>query len=69
LPSQVLEIGGKFSSRLIVKNFSKGRFEILLQNDCNLVINFVNLPFGYVNENCYESVKLWDPVHQVLELN
>lgn len=51
------------------KNFSKGRFELLLQNDCNLVINFVNLPFGYVNENCYESVKLWDPVNQVLELN
>jgi len=45
--------------------------ELLLQNDGNLVMHFVNLPFGYVNENenYYESVKLWDPVHQVLELN
>lgn len=54
LPSQVVE-------RLKETNFSKGRCEILLQNDGNLVMFFVNLTFGYVdeNENYYESVKLW----------
>ncbi|WJX91812.1 hypothetical protein P8452_73537 [Trifolium repens] len=55
LPSQVVEKGGKLSSRLKETNFSKGRFELLLQNDGNLVMHSINLPSGNVNENYYES--------------
>ncbi|MCI42316.1 G-type lectin S-receptor-like serine/threonine protein kinase RLK1-like, partial [Trifolium medium] len=36
LPSQVLEIDGNLSSRFKETNFSKGRFELLLQDDGNL---------------------------------
>ncbi|XP_057428170.1 G-type lectin S-receptor-like serine/threonine-protein kinase RLK1 [Lotus japonicus] len=55
LPSQVLDKGGELSSRLRDTNFSKGRFELLFQDDGNLVIHSINLPSGYVNENYYES--------------
>ncbi|KAJ1427874.1 Bulb-type lectin domain [Sesbania bispinosa] len=55
LPSQVLGKGGKLSSRLKETNFSKGRFELLLQNDGNLVMHSINLPSEYVNENYYKS--------------
>ncbi|CAK8560102.1 unnamed protein product [Lathyrus sativus] len=55
LPSQVIEKGGKLSSRLRETNFSKGRFELLLQSDGNLAMHSINLPSGYVNENYYES--------------
>ncbi|XP_061351084.1 G-type lectin S-receptor-like serine/threonine-protein kinase LECRK3 [Gastrolobium bilobum] len=55
LPSQILEKGGKLSSRLMETNFSKGRFELVFQNDGNLVMHSINLPSGYANENYYES--------------
>ncbi|GAU37297.1 hypothetical protein TSUD_354530 [Trifolium subterraneum] len=55
LPSQVVDKGRKLSSRLKDTNFNKGRFELLLQNDGNLVMHSINLPSGYVNENYYES--------------
>ncbi|CAK8560101.1 unnamed protein product [Lathyrus sativus] len=55
LPSQVVEKGRKLSSRLKETDFSKGRFELLLQSDGNLVMHSINLPSGYVNENYYES--------------
>ncbi|CAI8608245.1 unnamed protein product [Vicia faba] len=56
LPSQVIDKGGKLSSRLKESNFSKGRFELLLQDDGNLVMHSINLPSGYINkENYYES--------------
>ncbi|CAL0329536.1 unnamed protein product [Lupinus luteus] len=55
LPTQVMEKGGKLSSRLKEKDFKKGRFEFFLQDDGNLVIYSVNLPSGYVNEHYYES--------------
>ncbi|XP_039684654.1 G-type lectin S-receptor-like serine/threonine-protein kinase RLK1 [Medicago truncatula] len=56
LPSQVLRKGGSLSSRLKETNFSKGRFELLLQNNGSLVMHSINLPSGYVNvENYYES--------------
>ena len=55
LPSQVLQKDGKLSSRLKESNFSKGRFELVLQNDSNLVIHSINLPSGNANENYYES--------------
>ncbi|GAU37293.1 hypothetical protein TSUD_354490 [Trifolium subterraneum] len=55
LPSQILPKGEKLSSRLKETNFSTGRFELLLQNDGNLVMHSINLPSGYANENYYES--------------
>ncbi|KAI5423048.1 hypothetical protein KIW84_046161 [Lathyrus oleraceus] len=55
LPSQVLEKGVKLSSMLKETNFSKGRFELHLQNDGDLVMYSINLPSSYVNENYYES--------------
>ncbi|AET01339.2 G-type lectin S-receptor-like Serine/Threonine-kinase RLK1, putative [Medicago truncatula] len=55
LPSQFLQKGGSLSSRLKESNFSKGRFELVLQNDGNLVIHSINLPSGSANENYYES--------------
>ncbi|CAL5195415.1 unnamed protein product [Lathyrus oleraceus] len=55
LPSQVIEKGGKLFSRLRETNFSKGRFELLLQSDGNLVMYSVNLPSRYANGNYYES--------------
>ncbi|KAL5062988.1 hypothetical protein RYX36_024725 [Vicia faba] len=55
LPSQVIDKGVKLSSKLKERNFSKGRFELLLQSDGNLVMHSINLPSGYTNENYYES--------------
>ncbi|PNX72857.1 G-type lectin S-receptor-like serine/threonine-protein kinase, partial [Trifolium pratense] len=55
LPSQVLKKGGKLSSRLKETHFSKGRFELLFQNDGNLVMHFIDIPSRYANENYYES--------------
>ncbi|XP_057446920.1 G-type lectin S-receptor-like serine/threonine-protein kinase RLK1 [Lotus japonicus] len=55
LPSQVLEKGGKLSSRLTDTNFSKGRSELFFKDDGNLVVYSINLPSGSVNENYYES--------------
>ncbi|PNX82649.1 G-type lectin S-receptor-like serine/threonine-protein kinase, partial [Trifolium pratense] len=55
LPSQVLEIDGNLSSRFKETNFSKGRFELHLQKDGNLVMHSINLPSGHANENYYES--------------
>jgi len=56
LPSQFLQKGGKLYSRLKESNFSKGRFELLLQDDGNLVMHSINLPSGYANkEKYYES--------------
>ena len=43
LPTQVLEIGGMLSSRQAEGNYSKGRFQIRLVPDGNLVLNTFNL--------------------------
>ncbi|PNX60637.1 G-type lectin S-receptor-like serine/threonine-protein kinase, partial [Trifolium pratense] len=53
LPSQVVEKGGKLSSRLKETNFSKGRFELLLQGNGDLVMHSINLPSGYANQDDY----------------
>ncbi|WJX86090.1 hypothetical protein P8452_68450 [Trifolium repens] len=53
LPSQVVEKGGNLSSRLKETNFSKGRFELLLQGNGDLVMRSINLPSGYVNKEAY----------------
>ncbi|OIW17644.1 hypothetical protein TanjilG_28994 [Lupinus angustifolius] len=55
LPTQVMQKGGKLSSRLKENDFKKGKFEFFLQDDGNLVMYSVNLPSGYVNDNYYTS--------------
>ncbi|KAK7286728.1 hypothetical protein RJT34_21939 [Clitoria ternatea] len=55
LPSQTMERGEKLSSMLGEKNFKKGRFEFLFQNDGNLVMHSINLPSELANENYYQS--------------
>ncbi|RZC19821.1 G-type lectin S-receptor-like serine/threonine-protein kinase RLK1 [Glycine soja] len=55
LPSQSLEKGEKLSSRFLESNFSKGRFELLLQMDGILSIHALNSPFEYASENYYET--------------
>ena len=57
LPTQILEKGVKLNSRLSEKNLSKGRFELVLRQDGNLVFRSINLPSGYFNddEHYYES--------------
>ncbi|KAI4334696.1 hypothetical protein L6164_013410 [Bauhinia variegata] len=55
LPSQILERKGRLSSRLSETNLARGRFEIVFQDDGNLVFHSVNLPTDYANENYFES--------------
>ncbi|XP_058743447.1 G-type lectin S-receptor-like serine/threonine-protein kinase LECRK2 [Vicia villosa] len=55
LPSQVLDKGGKLRSKLKETDFRKGRFELHLQNDGDLVMYSINLPSDYANDNYYES--------------
>ncbi|KAL9319693.1 hypothetical protein ACSQ67_011532 [Phaseolus vulgaris] len=51
VPTQVLELGGKLSSRQGEFNFSTGRFKLHLQEDGNLVFKLANL----LSNNSYES--------------
>ncbi|KAB5520237.1 hypothetical protein DKX38_024556 [Salix brachista] len=45
LPTQILEVGGKLSSRLQESNYSKGRFLLRLQpNDGSIVLKTIALP-------------------------
>uniref|UniRef100_A0A2N9J8G3 non-specific serine/threonine protein kinase n=1 Tax=Fagus sylvatica TaxID=28930 RepID=A0A2N9J8G3_FAGSY len=60
LPTQSMERGGVVSSRQSETNFSKGRFQLRLQDDGNLVLNSINLPTTYANEAYYESGTLGD---------
>ncbi|XP_059651807.1 G-type lectin S-receptor-like serine/threonine-protein kinase LECRK2 [Cornus florida] len=55
LPTQVLEVGGKLSSRQKESNFSKGRFQLRLRPDGNLVLNTIALPTQYENDPYYVS--------------
>ncbi|RZC19824.1 G-type lectin S-receptor-like serine/threonine-protein kinase RLK1 [Glycine soja] len=55
LPSQPLEKGEKLLSRFLESNFSKGRFELLLQMDGILSIHALNSPSEYANENYCET--------------
>ncbi|KAJ7957398.1 Receptor-like protein kinase [Quillaja saponaria] len=54
LPLQIMEKGGFLSSQLSEKNFSKGRFQLQLLQDGNLVLKSINLPTNY-NESYYET--------------
>ncbi|KAG6781754.1 hypothetical protein POTOM_014667 [Populus tomentosa] len=55
LPSQVLDRGMTLSSRQSETNFSKGRFQLKLRDDGNLVLATINLPGDYTNEPYYKS--------------
>jgi hypothetical protein len=55
LPTQTMELGGVVSSRQSETSFSKGRFQLRLQQDGNLVLNTINLPTTYANEAYYAS--------------
>ncbi|XP_068338113.1 G-type lectin S-receptor-like serine/threonine-protein kinase LECRK4 [Pyrus communis] len=49
LPGQTIEKNGKLSCRQSETNYTKGRFQLRLQDDGNLVLNTVNLPTDYAN--------------------
>ncbi|KAH0997995.1 hypothetical protein GBA52_021859 [Prunus armeniaca] len=55
LPGQTLERSGTLSSRQSETNYSKGRFQLLLQGDGNLVISTINLPSNFANEPYYST--------------
>ncbi|XP_042513927.1 G-type lectin S-receptor-like serine/threonine-protein kinase LECRK2 [Macadamia integrifolia] len=54
LPSQILELGGMLSSRQPT-NYSRGRFQLRLLNDGNLVLNTIALPTNYAYAAYYVS--------------
>ncbi|XP_024159152.1 G-type lectin S-receptor-like serine/threonine-protein kinase RLK1 [Rosa chinensis] len=55
LPGQDIEKGGKLRSQRSETNFSKGRFELRMQDDGNLVLVTINLPTEFVNAPYYAS--------------
>ncbi|XP_021832246.1 G-type lectin S-receptor-like serine/threonine-protein kinase LECRK3 [Prunus avium] len=55
LPGQTLERSGKLSSRQSETNYSKGRFQLLLQEDGNLVLSTINLPTNFANSPYYAT--------------
>ncbi|KAA8520292.1 hypothetical protein F0562_014548 [Nyssa sinensis] len=55
LPTQVLGAGGMLSSRQKESNFSKGRFQLRLLPDGNLVLNTIALPTEFPYEAYYLS--------------
>ncbi|ONH99196.1 hypothetical protein PRUPE_6G017200 [Prunus persica] len=55
LPGQKIERSGTLSSRQSETNYLKGRFQLLLQGDGNLVISTINLPTEFANEPYYST--------------
>ncbi|KAF8396073.1 hypothetical protein HHK36_017685 [Tetracentron sinense] len=55
LPTQILEVGGKLSSRQKVANYSIGRFQLRLLPDGNLVLNTIALPTEFAYAAYYIS--------------
>ncbi|VVA40618.1 PREDICTED: G-type lectin S-receptor [Prunus dulcis] len=55
LPGQTFERSRKLSSRQSETNYSKGRFQLLLQDDGNLVISTINLPTNFANAPYYAT--------------
>ncbi|CAL9021997.1 unnamed protein product [Prunus brigantina] len=55
LPGQIIETGGNLVSRQSETNYSKGRFQLRLQQDGNLVLNSINFTTGSTNTPYYQS--------------
>ncbi|KAM1697495.1 hypothetical protein ACFX13_029501 [Malus domestica] len=55
LPGQTIERKGKLSCKQSEANYEKGRFQLRLQDDGNLVLNTVNLPTDYANKPYYAT--------------
>ncbi|KAL2941998.1 G-type lectin S-receptor-like serine/threonine-protein kinase LECRK3 [Bienertia sinuspersici] len=55
LPSQIMEKGGELNSRVSETNYTKGRFQLRLQNDGNLVLNTKDRATGFPNSPYYTS--------------
>nr|XP_011470813.1 PREDICTED: G-type lectin S-receptor-like serine/threonine-protein kinase RLK1 [Fragaria vesca subsp. vesca]XP_011470814.1 PREDICTED: G-type lectin S-receptor-like serine/threonine-protein kinase RLK1 [Fragaria vesca subsp. vesca] len=55
LPGQDIEKGGKLWSQQSETNFTKGRFQLRMRDDGNLVLVTVNLPTEFANNPYYES--------------
>ncbi|XP_057981110.1 G-type lectin S-receptor-like serine/threonine-protein kinase LECRK4 [Malania oleifera] len=55
LPTQVLEVGGMLSSRQTENSYSKGRFQLRLLPDGNLVLNTIGLPTEFAYAAYYHS--------------
>ncbi|KAJ6964132.1 G-type lectin S-receptor-like serine/threonine-protein kinase LECRK2 [Populus alba x Populus x berolinensis] len=56
LPTQILEVGGKLSSRLKESSYSKGRYLLRLQpNDGSILLNLLALPTGYEYGTYFKS--------------
>ncbi|KAL5567261.1 hypothetical protein UlMin_030425 [Ulmus minor] len=55
LPTQIMQRGGFLSSPHSETNYSKGRFQLRLLADGNLVLNTINLPTEFANEPYYKS--------------
>ncbi|KAJ0084579.1 hypothetical protein Patl1_29853 [Pistacia atlantica] len=55
LPSQTLESGELLSSKLSETNFSKGRFQMRMRPEGNLVLNTINLPTDNINDPYYDT--------------
>ncbi|XP_021832245.1 G-type lectin S-receptor-like serine/threonine-protein kinase LECRK3 [Prunus avium] len=55
LPGQKIERSGKLSSRYSETDYSKGRFQLLLQEDGKLVLSTINLPTEFANEPYYAT--------------
>ncbi|PQQ00041.1 uncharacterized protein Pyn_37453 [Prunus yedoensis var. nudiflora] len=55
LPGMTFERSGKLSSRQSETTYSKGKFQLLLQEDGNLVISTINLPTNFANEPYYAT--------------
>ncbi|KMT14408.1 hypothetical protein BVRB_4g071870 [Beta vulgaris subsp. vulgaris] len=55
LPTQTMEAGGKVDSRRSTTNFTKGRFQLRLLHDGNLVLNTRDLATGFAYGAYYVS--------------
>ncbi|KAL2942005.1 G-type lectin S-receptor-like serine/threonine-protein kinase LECRK3 [Bienertia sinuspersici] len=55
LPSQIMEKGGELNSQVSETNYTKGRFQLRLQNDGNLVLNTKDRATGFPNSPHYAS--------------
>ncbi|KAK2987678.1 hypothetical protein RJ640_028926 [Escallonia rubra] len=71
LPAQLMERGGVLYSRQAEANFSRGRFQLRLQNDGNLVLYPVDVPSdmaydAYYASGTYNASNSSNPGYQVI---